>query len=510
MKILETGFGQGLRFFAAWHAWRVDPARPALLHFVAIDACPVPPEALLQGAAQHPEWLPLAKELASQWSGLAPGMHRIALDNGRVLLTLCVGEVEAMLRQLDFDADAVVLWSPGESSLIKAVARLCRRGAVLTTHGALDALRKDLAQCGFVVAADEASAVYAPAWKNRRKDSVDKAVPATCMVVGAGLAGAAVAASLARRGWQVRVLDAGAEPAAGASGLPAGLLAPHLSPDDNLLSRLTRSGMRATLHGARALLQHGQDWCASGVLEQRPGVPAHWHPDAAWIKPAALVRAWLAQPGIAFTGGAHVERLVHSPQGWRALDAAGAELACADMVVIAAANGSASLAPPALALQPVRGQVSYGEPPAGAALAPTPVNGNGYFLPAIPVRGDTVWMCGSSFDRGDTDLAEKLEDHAANLERLRQLLPAVAARLAPAFEGGRVQAWTGVRCASQDRRPLLGELAPGLWISTAMGSRGLTFAALCAELLAARMHREPLPLSRKMADSLDVQRQKGM
>jgi tRNA 5-methylaminomethyl-2-thiouridine biosynthesis bifunctional protein len=35
-----------------------------------------------------------------------------------------------------------------------------------------------------------------------------------------------------------------------------------------------------------------------------------------------------------------------------------------------------------------------------------------------------------------------------------------------------------------------------------MGSRGLTFAALCGELLAARLHGEPLPLEQRQADAL--------
>ena len=78
--------------------------------------------------------------------------------------------------------------------------------------------------------------------------------------------------------------------------------------------------------------------------------------------------------------------------------------------------------------------------------------------------------------------------------------------VAPAFSDGSVQAWTGVRCASTDRRPVLGELEPGLWVSTAMGSRGMTFAALCAELLAARVHGEPLPLDKRLALALDARR----
>ena len=35
-----------------------------------------------------------------------------------------------------------------------------------------------------------------------------------------------------------------------------------------------------------------------------------------------------------------------------------------------------------------------------------------------------------------------------------------------------------------------------------MGSRGLSFAALCAELLVARLHGEPLPVEQRLADAL--------
>jgi tRNA 5-methylaminomethyl-2-thiouridine biosynthesis bifunctional protein len=67
-----------------------------------------------------------------------------------------------------------------------------------------------------------------------------------------------------------------------------------------------------------------------------------------------------------------------------------------------------------------------------------------------------------------------------------------------------------VRCATPTRLPALGPLpadqAPGLWVCTGMGSRGLTFAALCGELLAARLHGEPLPVEQRLADALLPQR----
>jgi tRNA 5-methylaminomethyl-2-thiouridine biosynthesis bifunctional protein len=558
-RILETGFGLGLNFLAAWRAWKDDPQRPRLLHFVSAEAWPVAPPDLLRSAALYPELAPLAEALTGQWFGLLPGTHRMVFEEGRVLLTLFVGDVKGALRQQPFNADSIFLdgFDPQrnpamwELHTLKAVARHCWRGTRVSTWTVAGEVRRDLTQCGFVVEKADGLApkrncltgVFAPAWEPRGQRAVNNVQPGRCVVVGSGLAGAAAAASLARRGWQVTVLDAADAPAAGASSLPAGLLAPHLSVDDNLLSRLCRSGVRATLQQARALLRQGLDWQASGVLEHRihdlpgdgPGSPpiaaeeasdwsrgadakqkaaafldsdavACWHEQAAWIKPAALVQAWLAQPGIAWRGNTSVARLIRSDSGWRLLDARGQELEQGSLVVIAAAHATADLLEHRLALQPVRGQISWGIVETGQTLPPFPVNGNGYFVPRVPVGNASAWFCGSTYGRGETDLAPRKADHQENLTRLGALLPAVEQQLVGAFSSRHVKAWTGVRCASTDRRPLLGELEPGLWVSTAMGSRGMTFAVLCAELLAARVHGEPLPLERRLAAALDAAR----
>ena len=57
--------------------------------------------------------------------------------------------------------------------------------------------------------------------------------PRHCLVVGAGVAGAAMARALADKGWQVDVADIAHATAAGASGVPIGVL--------SCLSTLTRS-----------------------------------------------------------------------------------------------------------------------------------------------------------------------------------------------------------------------------------------------------------------------------
>jgi len=570
--VLETGFGLGLNFLVTWAAWKADPQRPRLLHFVSTEAFPASAADVLRGAQTHPELVPFAEELQAQLWGLLPGFHRLVLEGGRVLLTLCIGDAKAMLREQSFEADSVYLdgFSPQRNPDIwdvhtfKAVARCCRRGARVATWTIARSVRDGLAQCGFVVKKvpgippkrDNLQGEFNPAWEPKKTQPPPaRRAPSSCMVIGAGLAGAAVAASLARRGWQVVVLDAAEEPAAGASGLPAGLLAPHVSPDDNPLSRLSRHGIRATLLQAHSLLQAG-DWGHTGVLEHAvehprkrpqswqadwadaaadwtrpadarqlaqcglpPDTPALWHARAGWVRPAALVDAWLAAPGVQPQGRSAVSRLSRDSQAsgqWQALDAQGRELARAELVVLAAGYASRALAAAAgmgsgeLALQAIRGQVSWNrhEPGTAAALPPFSVNGYGSLAPAVPLGGEAgglAWVMGSSFERDNARAETRPEDDRHNFYRLQTLLPETARALAGQFEAGQVQSWAGVRCATPSRLPALGPLAPGLWVCSGMGSRGLSFAALCGELLAARLHAEPLPLEQRLAEALAPQ-----
>lgn len=494
-RVLETGFGLGLNFLATWRAWKDDPKRPRIFHFVSMEAFPVAAEDIVRSASEHGELAPLARELASQWFGLARGAHRFSFEHGRVLLTLHVRDARDMLRHEPFTADSVFLdgFDPDRNpdmwdrETLKAVARHCRRGTMLATWTAAGDVRRTLTECGFDVHKVEGvppkrhstRAVFDPRWEPKGMRAAAHVEPTDAVVIGSGLAGAAAAASLARRGWSVTVLDQSDSPASGASALPVGLLAPHTSPDDNLLSRLSRAGVRVTLQQARELLRDGDHWRATGVKH----VDGTWHEHAAWIKPASLVRAWLAQPGIEWRGGTRVN----------SLDEVDAKL-----VVVAAAHASQSLLGDRVALHAVRGQIAWGVQDDTLQLPASPLNGNGHFIPLVPIDGQLAWFCGSTYGRGDDDASVRADDTRANLERLASLLPEVAAQLS----SGDVQAWAGVRCTSSDRRPLVGEIDSGLWVSTAMGSRGLTFSALAGELIAAQLHGEPLPLDARLAQAL--------
>ena len=531
-RVLETGFGLGLNFLATWQAWKDDPQRPALLHFASIEAHPVEATDLLRSAQDQPELAALAQELSLQWRDLGPGCHRMSFEGGRVLLTLCVGDVQPMLRELVFYADSVFLdgFSPTlnpdmwDEHTIKAVSRLCRRGTRVATWTVARDIRDRLTQCGFALQMvaglppkrDRLEGEFNPAWEPKvRTGAIPLALRAGhCVVIGSGLAGAAVAASLARRGWRVDVLDAGSEPAAGASGLPAGLVVPHISLDDAVLSRLSRAGVSMTWQQVHRLLREGQDFALSGVRERRldDGAPDLWHPVAGWIKPAQLVKALLAQPGVTWRGDIQVQSLRRQDETWQALDAQGRLLAQAPRLVVCAGFGSQALLPHALALQALRGQLSWAWRSAGDddAFPDTPVNGNGNFIPQVPTDSGMAWYLGSSFERDSTDTRSRDSDHISNYAKLQTLLPGTAQALAPTFEQNQLQSFTAVRCTAPDRLPVVGPLdenqLPGLWLSTAMGARGLTLALLCGELLAAQWHGEPWPVERKLAAALAPQR----
>ena len=428
------------------------------------------------------------------------------------------------------------------------------------------------------------------------------------IVIGAGLAGAATAHALAVRGCDVTVLEASglrsqlscaptsaltsalapslpsaalssasstlfsataALSTAPSAGLPVALLARHYtqyqkqhqsqhaangeaswptSPVSSL-TQLSHLGVAATLQAARSLLVQGQDWQPCGALQRagKLGPQAHWLGDAAWVKPAALVAAWLAHPRITLHLGTPVHSVRYTPGNstasayaeqqiinkddpsnlknmhWQALAADGSLAGQAHAVVMANAYQAKALLArleltPRLgaALHEVAGQVIYGpwtedwqtlwpsllpelaqhSQAHTSAANPCAINGNGHFIPAVPWgNGDDggqhehIWLSGSTYEHDAPHNPQVTAlGIAANLQRLQQLIPGAATLLAAQHSAGLLRGWAGTRCTTRDRLPVVGAvsaaIAPGLYMCSAMGSRGLSFAALCGQVVA--------------------------
>ena len=560
--IVATGFGSGLNFLAAWRAWRDDPCRCRRLHFVSFAQHPSTPAGLAVAQAAWPEYGDLARELQRHWPPLTPGMHRLHLDDDRVILTLVFADAATRLRTVDAAADAFFLdgfaparnpepWSP---DMCRALARLAAPGATLAACSIAAGGRAALAEAGFDLDRRPGVAgggeMIVGRFRLRRPDRHPVPGDRRAVVVGAGLAGCTAAHRLAAAGWQVTVLEQADAPAAGASGNLAGVLRPLPSADDNRLSRLTRAGYLAT----RALLEELPDvrWSPCGVLHlgrepaheaqqqrtvaalgwppevlqfvnrteasRRLGWPVNtggwWFPQGGWVQPSSLCRAALAAfpEWIDLRLLVAVNRLERGETGWRALAADGALLAEAPVLVMASGVAAPRFAQFAwLPQRAARGQVSH-LPAAATTPFDVVVCKLGYAMPEV----NGFRLAGATLTTHDDDPDQRAADHAENLARLNLMLPGYAAGLDPATLDGRV----GFRPLSPDRLPIVGA-APdtdaagvnrrlhalprhtGLWCVQGFGARGIVWSALMADLLVSRLEGEPLPIESDLADAVN-------
>ncbi|VXB63360.1 FAD-dependent 5-carboxymethylaminomethyl-2-thiouridine(34) oxidoreductase MnmC [Massilia sp. 9I] len=503
-------------------AWRADPDRPARLHIVALAP------------------------------DLQPGFHRIPQDDPRLTLTLLAAPLDSALAQLGAQPDAVFLHGVAGTAFVRPLARIVAADARLVASP-LDAEQRTALQAqGFVFDGDTGQAVFA---SRKPRLPVAPLPERRAIVVGAGLAGSAACASLCARGWQVSLVERHPAPAMEASGNLAGIFMPLLSRDDNIPTRLTRAaylfalrawrqlgGIGAAIEGqACGVLQLARDaehaavsraiaaeahyppefarWLESEEAEALLGLPAPsggWlFPQGGWARPGSVCAAMLDACGERLTrrfgvGSITLERV---GEEWLARADHGSVVAEAPTVVLANGAGARSLAQSReLPLSALRGQVTHLASGSVPAL-PLVLCREAYLTPA----SGGITCAGATYDL-DADPQLRASSQEENIERLRGLVSDPAAATGAPL-AGRV----GFRCVAPDRLPLVGRLPdfdaagsterlrdvprhPGLHALLGYASRGLIWAPLAAELLAAQLEGEPLPLEAALVDALDPAR----
>lgn len=183
-----------------------------------------------------------------------------------------------------------------------------------------------------------------------------------------------------------------------------------------------------------------------------------------------------------------------------------------------------------LPLSAVRGQVSH--IPTTPQLSPLRqvLCYDGYLTPVNPANQHHC--IGASYQRGDTATDFRAAEQQENKQRLLRCLPQVSWPQQVDISDN--QARCGVRCAIRDHLPMVGAVPdyaktltqyqdlpgkiqrsdeimpapvwPELFMVGALGSRGLCSAPLVAEILAAQMFGEPLPLDAKTLAALNPNR----
>lgn len=197
--------------------------------------------------------------------------------------------------------------------------------------------------------------------------------------------------------------------------------------------------------------------------------------------------------------GRSVARLEREGASWRALDAGDRVIAEAPVLIVANAADAKRLLPEArLPLSSVRGQVTY-VPASPDRHLDVIVSGSGY-VAQVP---DAGLIIGASYHHDDADASVRESDHRENLVRAESMLPGFTSGI----DVETLTGWTGFRATVSDRLPVYGATAiDGIYTATGLGSRGLLWAPLGAELLACMLEREPLPVSRDMSGAISPQR----
>ncbi len=539
--VAELGLGTGLNVLALWDLWRRHrPSPRAILHMVTVEGF------LMDAAiartslqASAPELGDLAERLLARWPVRTSGLQRIWFEEDGFALTVVVGEAGTWLPQLSLQADAWFLdgFAPARNPLMWSaqvlgeVRRLCAPGARAATYSVAGPVRRALQELGFTLARPpgfgrkrERLEASRPAEPSQPQDCTP---PASALVIGGGIAGAAAARALVRRGLAVQVLDADTCGQTKASGNPAALVMPRLDRDATRegrfhrqafvlaaaeLARLGPPALQAT--GVVETARSDRDLARAADLLADPPLPHDWlcddgqgrllHRRGGMIAPVDVVDGLLA--GIDRLS-VTVAQLVRRDGCWVALDAAGTVLASADLCVVAAGPAAPGLLASAgaddlLPLEGRHGTLSIA--PLAAAMAPPdpPLAGGAY---AGPFRDGLFF--GATFDPWPLDRPPQLPDSAEH-RRNQALLDRQAPDLAAALELDEAWGRAAVRVTAPDRMPVAGPMAGagGLFVLAGLGARGFTTAFLCAELIAAQALGEPLPVETDVAEALDPAR----
>ncbi|CAN7472608.1 tRNA (5-methylaminomethyl-2-thiouridine)(34)-methyltransferase MnmD [Phenylobacterium sp. LjRoot219] len=526
--VAELGFGTGLNILALLDLWRRHRPAGGHLHIFSIEAHPIDAAEAARALARWPELADLAAMLVARWPGRARGVHRLELPELGAVLDLAVTDVAEALQGWDGRADAWFLdgfspalnpamWRDEVLALVGARSAPGARAATFTVAGQV---RRGLAAGGFEVA-------KRPGFGRKRErlearfpgEAADRPAVGRVAVIGGGVAGAAAARAVRALGGEAIVFEAEGL-GAGGSGNPAALVTPRLDaglgPPAQLFASAFRRAVQLFESTPQAVIARGVLQFAVGERDLdrfariaasdlfEPGALGLLDPDAAsaWLgepAPAALDQrsALVIEPApvlAAWSGDvrrARVAGLERGPAGWILTDTAGAVLAEAGAVILAAGLDAARLAP-GLSLRPVRGQASWAEP-----TEPPPACAWGGY--AVPTRHGVLF--GATHDRDDTGVELRAEDHERNLTTLAGRLPQLAARLAAMPLEGRA----ALRATTADRLPAAGG-ADGLFLLSGFGSRGFSLAPLLAEHVAAQALGAPSPLPTQLAGLVDPDR----
>jgi tRNA 5-methylaminomethyl-2-thiouridine biosynthesis bifunctional protein len=535
--VAETGFGTGLNFLALWQLWRAHrPSPGAQLTFVSFEGYPLRQDDARRALGAWPELANLAHGLTARWPDPVRGVRNIVFPQDGVRLVLHLGDIRETLPQSRFRADAWFLdgFSPAKNEdmwgdwIYPLIAARSAPGARLGTFTVAGGVRRGLSAAGFDVAKAEGhgrkrerlEALLVSAPEIRVADVYGlrgpEIAPRRVAILGAGIAGAALAHAIGQHGIAVDVFEPAPGPAQGASGNPLALLMPRLDAGDTVEAGLLLDAYLAAREAYTGLpeavytdvLQVPRNAAEAARFEKLladPPLPLEdleavrggglLHKRALILRPEPLVARLLAGATCHF-GALPDIQLEHRSVNGTVYDA----------VILANGMAAARLVQ-SLPLEARLGQVDFVE---STVDAPPSALASGSY--ALALRQQRLW--GATFaPSGEDFLPEGTSAaRAENLEGVERLSPWW---LREARDGD-IRSRASLRATTPDRLPLIGAvpdqaaaldrfapikkgravdadapLLEGVYVAGGFGARGFTWAPWAAGLIAARLAGEP-------------------
>ena len=364
------------------------------------------------------------------------------------------------------------------------------------------------------------------------------------VVIGAGICGATITNELLQRGQSVCIVDAASSAATACSSHAYAIAHPHIGRGSPRLLRLTRVAfLLAEAKWGKGWNQHGifqptkkdkhfdrvevANYLKSLDLDEDIALALDAREaeeicgikqNGVWLSRGASLNIFEASNALlqehehlTCLWNTRVAKLEQVNGQWLLLNQANEAILSADKVVVATAIDSKLLMSSIgirLPLKPVRGQLSIfsirKEDAWAQKLPRVGISGDGYCLPAQQLDdGSYRWMVGSSFDEGEDDLGSRDSSDAFNREQAKGLLNYSEGDLNALIKAGD---FVGVRCVAGDRLPIIGALTqrPGIFLATALGSRGILWSALAAKLIIAQLLGDDFALLARLGFAADL------
>ncbi len=570
--IAETGFGTGLNFLATYKRWMESGAKGRLT-FISCEAYPMSEHLLAKAHADFPALRSFSKQLRAAWPPPAAGFHPRYFEGGKIQLLLLFGDAAHSYSKLSASVDAWFLdgFSPAKNpamwsdALFDQIARLSKPKARFATFTAAGFVKRALEQRGFdvrktkgygqkrarLVGTMNAAHRAAPAtsWSEwTALPTVKTGHDAPVTILGAGVAGRALAGALTRRGVETALLS-GDRPSA--SRVPAAVLAPGFQAGPQPTTDFVTAGFChaswlpafkdawAPMRGVELYASTDADHKRYARILELLGWDKNWvhktenglmYPRSGSLDTHMALNALYRGPIEAAT----IERIEKTSAGWLLVgDGIQHETAT---LVIAAGAGAAHLLPGVehLGLTARAGQIEMLEASSTTGATDT--------MPAMPAHSlaasgyitaatGGMQTLGSTFENYTGDA---LRDPAPSKAATSEILTKIKTEFfVPIKQDALGPAWAGIRAATTDYMPLIGPLPDwgaaasqyallakdrkitglgpmtyqkGLYVFAGFGSKGFQQAPYAAEYLAAHLAGDALPMASNVAAYLHPSR----